>query len=193
MRNALVTPQDSTRRAPGEHRGRAPGRAVWRIGERVALYQHDDGGVHARASRYIVGDGSESPPAAWAMPFTYTTDLSEVRALVRWHARRAGLPEPRARDLVIAVSEVAANTVRHAQSPGTLEIWHDEEEIVCEIHDQGVIADPLAGQRRPAADAVAGHGLWLVHRLCDLVELLSGEDGTTVRMHMAIRGANAAG
>jgi hypothetical protein len=58
---------------------------------------------------------------------------------------------------------------------------------VCEIRDRGVIADPLAGQRRPAADALAGHGLWLVHQVCDLVELLSGHDGTTVRMHMAIR------
>jgi len=26
--------------------------------------------------------------------------------------------------------------------------------------------------------------LWLVNQVCDLVELRSGEDGTTVRMHM---------
>jgi len=121
------------------------------------------------------------------MPFTYTSNLSEVRARVRQCALRAGLPEARAIDLVIAVSEVAANTVRHARSPGTLDIWSGENEIVCEIHDRGVIADPLAGQRRPAADALAGHGLWLVYQVCDLVELLSGQEGTTVRMHMAIR------
>ena len=107
--------------------------------------------------------------------------------MVRLHALRAGLPQARANDLVIAVSEVAANTVRHARSPGTLDIWHDENEIVCEIRDRGIITDPLAGQRRPAADALSGHGLWLVHQLCDLVELLSGQDGTTIRMHMAIR------
>jgi anti-sigma regulatory factor (Ser/Thr protein kinase) len=121
------------------------------------------------------------------LPFTYTSDLSEVRARVRRYALLAGLPKARADDLVIAVSEVAANTVRHARSPGTLDIWHDDHEIVCEIRDRGVIADPLAGLRRPAADALAGHGLWLVHQLCDLVELLSGQDGTTVRMHMAMR------
>lgn len=120
------------------------------------------------------------------MPFRYTTDLSEVRALVRRHARQAGLPEARANDLVIAVSEAAANTVRHARSPGTLDIWHDETEIVCEIRDEGVITDPLVGQRPPVIGALAGHGLWLVRQLCDLVELLSGEDGTTIRMHMAI-------
>jgi anti-sigma regulatory factor (Ser/Thr protein kinase) len=125
------------------------------------------------------------------MPFTYTTDLSEVRALVRRRATLAGLPESRVNDLVIAVSEVAANTVRHAKSPGTLDIWHDDSEIVCEIRDRGVITDPLAGRRQPPADAMAGHGLWLVHRLCDLVELLSGKDGTTIRMHMAIRARKA--
>jgi anti-sigma regulatory factor (Ser/Thr protein kinase) len=120
------------------------------------------------------------------MPFTYTTQLSEVRTRVRSHARQAGLPDSRTSDLVLAVSEVAANTVRHARSAGTLTIWHDAHEIVCEIRDRGVIADPLAGQRRPAADALAGHGLWLVHQLCDQVELNSGTDGTTIRMHMTI-------
>jgi anti-sigma regulatory factor (Ser/Thr protein kinase) len=124
---------------------------------------------------------------AEAMPFTYTSNLSEVRARVRRYAMLAGLTNARADDLVIAVSEVAANTVRHARSPGTLDMWHYENEIVCEIRDLGVITDSLAGQRRPTADALAGHGLWLVYQLCDLVELLSGQEGTTVRIHMSIR------
>jgi anti-sigma regulatory factor (Ser/Thr protein kinase) len=127
------------------------------------------------------------------MPFIYTTDLSEVRARVRSHARQAGLPEARANDLVLAVSEVAANTLSHTLSAGTLTIWHDDREIVCEIRDSGVITDPLAGQRRPSADALSGHGLWLVHQLCDHVEVTSGKDGTTIRMHMTIRVAGASG
>jgi anti-sigma regulatory factor (Ser/Thr protein kinase) len=128
-----------------------------------------------------------------AMPFTYSSNLWEVRARVRGYASRAGLPEARANDLVLAVSEVAANTFRHARSVGTLEIWDDGTEIVCEVRDRGVIADPLVGQRRPAADALAGHGLWLVHQLCDVVEVVSGEGGTTIRMRMAIREAGASG
>ena len=90
-------------------------------------------------------------------------------------------------DLVLAVSEAAANTLRYTRSAGTLTIWHDPDEIVCEIHDEGVITDPLAGRRRPAPDARGGHGLWLVHQVCDLVELRSDATGTTIRMHMAIR------
>jgi anti-sigma regulatory factor (Ser/Thr protein kinase) len=121
-----------------------------------------------------------------AMYHTYRTDLSQVRALVLQHAREAGLTESRANDLVLAVSEVAANTLRHTQSSGTLAIWHDRDEIVCEVHDEGTIANPLAGQRRPVPDASGGHGLWLVRQVCDLVELHSDSSGTTIRMHMAI-------
>ena len=122
-----------------------------------------------------------------AMFHTYRTDLSEVRALVLKHARDAGLTDARANDLVLAVSEVAANTLRHTQSQGTLTIWYEPDEIVCEIHDEGRITDPLAGRRRPAPDALGGHGLWLVHQLCDLVELRSDESGTTIRMHMLVQ------
>ncbi|HSZ40205.1 MAG TPA: ATP-binding protein [Trebonia sp.] len=121
------------------------------------------------------------------MPFTYRTDLSAVRALVFKRAREAGLPDTRITDLVLAVSEVAANTLRHTRSHGTLSIWHDEREIVCEIRDEGLIADPLAGQRRPAPDATGGHGLWLVRQVCDRVEIKSDTAGTTVRMHMSLR------
>jgi anti-sigma regulatory factor (Ser/Thr protein kinase) len=121
------------------------------------------------------------------MDHTYRSDLSQVRTLVLEHARAAGLPEGRATDLVLAVSEVAANTLRHTTSSGTLSIWHDGNEIVCQIHDEGVITDPLIGRRRPAVGASGGHGLWLVYQVCDLVEIRSDAGGTTVRMHMALR------
>jgi anti-sigma regulatory factor (Ser/Thr protein kinase) len=120
------------------------------------------------------------------MRHTYRSDLSRVRALVLEQAQEAGLTAARANDLVLAVSEVAANTLRHTASPGTLIIWHDEAEVVCEIHDKGIIADPLAGLRAPVPDAGGGHGLWLVRQVCDDVELRINSDGTTVRMHMGL-------
>lgn len=125
-------------------------------------------------------------PTNEAMYHTYRSDLSEVRALVLERAREAGLAEGKASDLVLAVSEVAANTLRHTKSSGTLAIWHNEREIVCEIRDEGIITDPQAGQVRPAPDATGGHGLWLVYQVCDFVELNSDPGGTTIRMHMAL-------
>jgi anti-sigma regulatory factor (Ser/Thr protein kinase) len=132
-------------------------------------------------------------PTNDAMYHTYRSDLSQVRALVLRHAREAGLTEVRANDLVLAVSEVAANTLRHTHSPGTLAMWHNEDEVVCEIHDEGTIADPLAGSRKPPPGASGGHGLWLVRQVCDLVELTSDANGTTVRMHMTLHPRDAAG
>jgi anti-sigma regulatory factor (Ser/Thr protein kinase) len=128
-----------------------------------------------------------------AISYAYRSNLSQVRALVLKHATDAGLSDARASDLVLAVSEVAANTLRHTRSSGTLTIWHDLDEIVCEVHDEGVITDPLAGRRMPAPDALDGHGLWLVHQVCDQVELHSDGTGTTIRMHMAFRSTRPPG
>jgi anti-sigma regulatory factor (Ser/Thr protein kinase) len=105
---------------------------------------------------------------------------------VHRYALQAGLTEARAIDLTLAVSEVAANTVKHAESPGSLKIWYDAKEIVCQIHDEGVITDPLAGRRQPSLDASGGHGLWIVNQVCDQVEIVSGETGTTIRLHMTL-------
>jgi anti-sigma regulatory factor (Ser/Thr protein kinase) len=135
-------------------------------------------------SRRPAGDGPLPPPPPGAMSYTYTTDLAAVRAVVYRYARQAGLPESRAIDLVLAVSEVAANTVRHAKSPGSLKIWYDAEEIVCQIEDEGIIPDPLAGRRQPSLEAMGGHGLWIVNQICDEVEIRSDETGTTIRLHM---------
>jgi anti-sigma regulatory factor (Ser/Thr protein kinase) len=130
------------------------------------------------------------PPGDDATYLTYRTDLAKVRALVLQLGLAAGLTESTASDLVLAVSEVAANTLRHTQSAGTLTIWRQADELICEVHDEGTIADPQAGQTRPGPDATGGHGLWLVYQVCDLVELRSDETGTTIRMHMGIRPAD---
>ena len=118
------------------------------------------------------------------MSYTYTTDLAAIRAVVYRYAIQAGLTEARAIDLTLAVSEVAANTVKHAKSPGSLNIWYDTKEIVCQIHDDGVITDPMAGRREPSLDATGGHGLWIVNQVCDRVDIHSDESGTTIRLHM---------
>jgi anti-sigma regulatory factor (Ser/Thr protein kinase) len=135
-----------------------------------------------------------TPPPASAERFPYTRDLRAVRDVVAAHAERAGLDEDRTADLVLAVGEVAANTVRHAPGDGLLQIWQagtestdtrlPGAELICQITDAGQITDPLAGRRSPAE--TGGLGLWVVHQLCDLVELRTGERGTTVRMHMAL-------
>jgi anti-sigma regulatory factor (Ser/Thr protein kinase) len=132
-------------------------------------------------------DGRLPCPPATAETVEYENDLRPVRSLVTDHSERAGLPDERAGNLVLAASEIAANTLRHSGGAGgTMHMWHTDAEVLCQIQDQGWISDPLAGRTRHAPDA-RGHGLWVVNQVCDLVELRSGPAGTTVRLHMRIR------
>jgi anti-sigma regulatory factor (Ser/Thr protein kinase) len=126
-----------------------------------------------------------SPPPG-ALTGHYLTDLRAVRDLVTTCAERAGLPLDRTLDLVLAASEVAANTLRHTAAGGTVRGWQTDTEILCQIEDSGWIADPLAGRVRPAAEEPSGHGLWLVNQVCDLVEMRTSRAGTTVRLHMSL-------
>jgi anti-sigma regulatory factor (Ser/Thr protein kinase) len=116
----------------------------------------------------------------------YARDLRAVRTLVAEEARRARLSKSRTVDLVLAVSEVAANTLRHTAAGGTICLWLADGELICQLADTGHITDPLAGRRPPNRDHPGGQGLWLVNQVCDLVELRTGQGGTVVRLHMRL-------
>jgi anti-sigma regulatory factor (Ser/Thr protein kinase) len=124
------------------------------------------------------------PPPPGARTCRYRTGLREVRELTRRAAAAAGLSAERATDLVIAVSELAANTLRHTPDGGTLRVWRAAGELLCEVRDQGWITDPLVGRRPPSPAEPGGDGLWVVNQVCDLAELRTGPAGTTVRLHM---------
>jgi anti-sigma regulatory factor (Ser/Thr protein kinase) len=124
------------------------------------------------------------PVPAGAETLDYSRDLRPVRAFVAAGAQRAGLPPARCTDLVIAASEIAANTLRHTGAAGTVRVWFTNREVLCQFEDTGFITDPLAGHARPAGDLPGGQGLWLVNQLCDLAEIRTGDLGTTVRLHM---------
>jgi anti-sigma regulatory factor (Ser/Thr protein kinase) len=156
-----------------------------------ALFRQGEGQA---STRYLGPDslppGCDHPlarPPAIAERLTYQRDLRPVRSLVARRARSARLPARRITDLVLAASEVAANTLRHTKAGGTVHLWHDEDEILCQIHDTGVIADRLAGYRTPADELPGGKGLWLVNQVCDLVEVRSSLGGTTICLHMRLR------
>lgn len=83
------------------------------------------------------------PPEAAVL--AYRQDLASVRHFAAGHACRAGLAPHRARDLVIAVGELAANTLAHTRGEGTLAVWVAHGEIICQVNDSGQISDPLAG------------------------------------------------
>jgi anti-sigma regulatory factor (Ser/Thr protein kinase) len=155
--------------------------AVIRGGHRQASSAYDSGVlVPAECDRPL-----EEPPARAAV-LTYRNDLARVRAFAAEHGRRAGLPDHRVGDLVIAVGELTANTLVHTGDRGSLAIWATPGEVICQVQDSGQIADPLTGRLRPALPDTGGWGLWAVNQLCDLVEIRTGRGGTQVRLHMRL-------
>ncbi len=110
--------------------------------------------------------------------------LSALRALVARCGVEASLEEMRREDLVLAINELATNSVQYGGGGGTLRIWQEDGALVCDVRDRGFIEDPLAGRRRPPIDQHGGRGLWLVNRLCDLVQIRSSASGTVARVHM---------
>ena len=125
-----------------------------------------------------------APADAAVREFGACSDLRELRSFVSGVAREAGFDEQRSEDLAFATNELAANSLHHGGGGGTLAIWRDRGALVCEVRDAGWIEEPLTGRRRPAATAVRGRGLWLVNRICDLVQIRSSAAGTVVRVRI---------
>jgi anti-sigma regulatory factor (Ser/Thr protein kinase) len=152
------------------------------------------GGRRWPSSTYAAGTVPEecdlpltAPPAA-AETWRYRDDLADVRDFAASRAQRAGLPPRRIDDLVIAVDELAANTLTHTSGPGTVTLWATESEIICQVNDSGHIPDLLAGRlkRDPVATG-GGRGLWVVQQVCDLVQIRTSPAGTAIRLHMHLK------
>ena len=148
-----------------------------RGGRRSATY----GGVQAFSS---LDAPLDAPPAgARTRSFTWGS-LAALRTATSAEAARAGLLSSRIADLVLAVNEVATNSLSHGGGEGRMRVWHGDRSVVCEVSDAGHMDRPLVDRQRPGADPREPRGLWLANQLCDLVQLRSSRSGTTVRLHM---------
>jgi anti-sigma regulatory factor (Ser/Thr protein kinase) len=154
---------------------------TWDDGERHPCEDYVDPlETYAAADRPL----PEPEPSIVAHRLSVSDGLGAFRSAVKGQAQSAGMGPDRVAGFVVAANEAAANTLIHAGGNGAARIWHDEEELVCELSDTGVIDDPLVGRRIPAADQTGGRGIWLMNQLSDLVEIRSGPRGTVVRIHM---------
>jgi anti-sigma regulatory factor (Ser/Thr protein kinase) len=147
-----------------------------------------DGVQHASA-HYVAADAPFAEPLpdppADAHVVAFDRDaLGAVRDLVAAQAIAAGVSQPRAGDLVLAVNELATNSVLHGGGQGVLRVWCEADALVCEVADGGAITEPLAGRRRPSDGDLGGQGLWLCNQLCDLVQIRAFPGGGVVRVHM---------
>ncbi|HEX3509997.1 MAG TPA: ATP-binding protein, partial [Solirubrobacteraceae bacterium] len=63
----------------------------------------------------------------------FTIDhLGELRSLVADAAASASLEAERASDLVLAVNELATNSICHGGGQGRLRMWREDSALLCE-------------------------------------------------------------
>ena len=114
-------------------------------------------------------------------------DLSLMRHHLAARVHAFGIDDERAAAFVLAVNEVMSNGLVHGEGPVTMRTWTEHDDFVCEVRDNGLISESLAGRARPRLGDPSGYGLWIANELCDLVQLRSGTGGSAVRLHMTRR------
>ncbi|SEQ99959.1 anti-sigma factor RsbA family regulatory protein [Lentzea albida] len=114
------------------------------------------------------------PLGAEEHPFSVGT-LAHMRKLVSAYAQ--GLRHEQAEDLVLAVNELATNSILHASGRGVLRMWREGDAVVCEVSDTGTGFPP-------SFTGLSGFGIVMVNLLCDLVRTHTSHSGTTVRVYL---------
>jgi serine/threonine-protein kinase RsbW len=121
---------------------------------------------------------------AYAFPAAPAEVAGMRHALSTWLESVGAAPE-RARDIVLAASEAAANAAEHAYGfDGVgivrVEAWIEREDVVVSVSDGGAWRDP-----DPASERGRGHTI--IEALMHDVTIDRGDDGTRVRMRVPTR------
>lgn len=151
-----------------------------------------DGEAHDHSQVFRGIDESAAPfdaplpqPRSQHQSLEFTLDdRLVVQSLAARYATASGLSAARASAFVMAVNEVATNSVRHGGGTGRLKIWQQVDRVICEISDAGHLDIPLADRARPPSGTRGPRGLWFANQLCDLVQIRSFPTGTVVRLHV---------
>ncbi len=164
----------------------------------------------ARRTHHVVHDGGWHHSDEYVDPERFLAELAEppfpvhgepvlttpvgdtvvdLRALLRDRATTEGwLPPDRVEILILAISEIATNGIRHGGHRRELRVWVDRDAVVCEVADDGPRPPgPLAGYLPPEPGAPGGMGLWLVGQTCDALSLRAAGGVTYARFALLRR------
>src|SRR5436305_10286303 len=99
-----------------------------------------------------------------------SSDLGNAIALEGWELQC----------LLMSITEVATNALRHGEPPIVLRLWIDQEPaaLVCEISNAGHWRPaPGFGLVPPVSTAPSRFGMWAVRLLCSIVQVRTGRSG----------------
>ncbi len=124
--------------------------------------------------------GSDAPPL---LDLAFDSGaLYILRAEVLALAGQSGLSDDRAGDVVLAVHELAANVVCHGGGKGRLRVWQLAGALHCQVDDGDLIASADPAALLDPFPELPGHGLWVVRRVANQMQALSGPRGTRVTL-----------
>jgi anti-sigma regulatory factor (Ser/Thr protein kinase) len=146
------------------------------------------GKIIERANQPLDGTGADTGGSDLVVLHFDAGNLAEARGFAAEHATRLGLSADRIPDLEVAVNELAANSLVHGGGQGTLRVWADEDQLLCQVDDGGHLTDPLAGRLPVGLASDGGRGLLLVHHIADLVRVHTTPVSATIRLHFALGG-----
>jgi hypothetical protein len=142
-----------------------------------------------REPEELVLDYPPPPPPDLGAPAAELTflpeDLVDLRHLVVRVAGAAGLDPDRVADMVLAVNELASNSVEHGPGWGRLRLWTGAD-VVAEVADTSRMTVPFPGMTMPPAAGARGRGLWLAAELSDALEVWSEPHNTVIRVQMGV-------
>jgi anti-sigma regulatory factor (Ser/Thr protein kinase) len=148
-------------------------------------------GRHQRNAAYVEPRAyrprpAPADPVEATVPLAELTDPTPARARAAVHAVAGGrLPVDEVEDLVVGVSEVVTNALRHGLPPVQVRLWAADGRVVVTVADGGPgPADPFAGLLPvpPTDTRAGGRGLWITFQACDHVTLSSTGAGFTARL-----------
>jgi hypothetical protein len=138
-------------------------------------------------SRHAHNDAPLPEPARCLESMDFTTgQLRVLRAVTGARAEQYGMAGIDLEGFVLAVHEVAANSIVHGGGSGSYRLWREGRSMVCEIRDGGALDEPLAGRVHPGAESHRGRGLWIANQICDLLQVRTLASGSVVRLHKSL-------
>ncbi|WP_422741224.1 anti-sigma factor RsbA family regulatory protein [Micromonospora sp. WMMD754] len=146
---------------------------------------HEPTGLYTEPATYLA-ECRPAPldPVQHATPLVELVDPTPAQARDAVRAADAGRLAPDdLDDLVIAVSEVVSNALRHGTAPVCLRLWRAPDRMVVAVHDRGPgPKDPYAGLLPAGDGSEGGLGLWISHQSCHHVTHHRDADGFTIRL-----------
>ena len=142
--------------------------------------------LYRTPEEFLSAVGEPLPPVEGepAIRMKIGDSLAAIRTMVHAAATAGGwLTAERIGDLLLALNEVIANSLRHGRGERALSVWAPGSAVVCEVTDEGSgPADPLVGYRPPVDRADGGMGLWMARQVCDALAIDTVDGVTRVRL-----------